>query len=323
MMQSQRMNESTLLLKMMQLWQRMKHLWQRIRRNWGLYLLMLPAIVIFICFTYLPMYGIVIAFKDFRPALGIMGSKWAGLKYFERYFSSYMFSSTIINTLVISLYTIAVTFPLPIVIALMCNQMYAKRFKKFFQVSTYLPHFISTVVMCGMIILFLSPSSGVIPKLCAMVGIKTGDLMGNAEAFSSIYVWTEAWQHVGWDSIMYIAALSAVDPQLYEAAVVDGANKWQKMRYIDIPMLIPTAITLFILRTGSVMSVGFEKVYLLQNDLNIGASEIISTYVYKMGLKSNQYSYSAAIGLFNNVVNFILLLSVNFIAKKMGDTSLF
>lgn len=298
-------------------------LWLRIRRNWGLYLLMVPAIVIFICFTYLPMYGVVIAFKDFRPALGIMGSKWAGFKYFERYFSSYMFSNTIINTLVISLYTIAVTFPLPIVIALMCNQMYAKRFKKFFQVSTYLPHFISTVVMCGMIILFLSPSSGVIPKLCSLIGIKTGDLMGNADAFSSIYVWTEAWQHVGWDSIMYIAALSAVDPQLYEAAVVDGANKWQKMRYIDIPMLIPTAITLFILRTGSVMSVGFEKVYLLQNDLNIGASEIISTYVYKMGLKSNQYSYSAAIGLFNNVVNFILLLSVNFIAKKMGDTSLF
>lgn len=316
MTQSQRLSDRCSL-------QNARHLWQRTKRNWGLYLLMLPAIVIFICFTYLPMYGVVIAFKDFRPAMGILGSKWAGFKYFERYFSSYMFSNTIINTLVISLYTIAVTFPLPIVIALMCNQMYAKRFKKFFQVSTYLPHFISTVVMCGMIILFLSPSSGVIPKLCGMVGITTGDLMGNADAFSSIYVWTEAWQHVGWDSIMYIAALSAVDPQLYEAAVVDGANKWQKMRYIDIPMLIPTAITLFILRTGSVMSVGFEKVYLLQNDLNIGASEIISTYVYKMGLKSNQYSYSAAIGLFNNVVNFVLLLSVNFIAKKMGDTSLF
>lgn len=300
-----------------------RNLWLRIRRNWGLYLLMVPAIVIFVCFTYLPMYGVVIAFKDFSPSLGIWGSKWAGLKYFRRYFNSYMFSNTIINTLVISLYTIAVTFPLPIVIALMCNQMYAKRFKKFFQVSTYLPHFISTVVMCGMIILFLSPSSGVIPKLCGMIGIKTGDLMGKANAFSSIYVWTEAWQHVGWDSIMYIAALSAVDPQLYEAAVVDGANKWQKMRYIDIPMLVPTAITLFILRIGSVMSVGFEKVYLLQNDLNIGASEIISTYVYKMGLKSNQYSYSAAIGLFNNVVNFVLLLSVNFVAKKMGDTSLF
>ena len=300
-----------------------RSLWLRIRRNGGLYLLMIPAMIIFICFTYLPMYGIVIAFKNFKPARGILGSEWAGLRYFKKYFSSYMFSNTIRNTLLISIYTILVTFPLPILIALMCNQMYAKRFKKFFQVSTYLPHFISTVVMCGMIVLFLSPSSGVIPKLLGYIGVQTGDLMGKASAFSSIYVWTEAWQHVGWDSIMYIAALSAVDPQLYEAAVVDGANKWQKMRSIDIPLLMPTAVVLFILRAGSVMSVGFEKVYLLQNDLNISASEIISTYVYKIGLKSNQYSYSAAIGLFNNVVNFILLLSVNFIAGKMGDTSLF
>ena len=300
-----------------------RSLWLRIRRNGGLYLLMIPAMIIFICFTYLPMYGIVIAFKNFKPARGILGSEWAGLRYFKKYFSSYMFSNTIRNTLLISIYTILVTFPLPILIALMCNQMYAKRFKKFFQVSTYLPHFISTVVMCGMIVLFLSPSSGAIPKLLGYIGVQTGDLMGKASAFSSIYVWTEAWQHVGWDSIMYIAALSAVDPQLYEAAVVDGANKWQKMRSIDIPLLMPTAVVLFILRAGSVMSVGFEKVYLLQNDLNISASEIISTYVYKMGLKSNQYSYSAAIGLFNNVVNFILLLSVNFIAGKMGDTSLF
>jgi len=295
----------------------------RIRRNAGLYLLMLPAFIIFICFTYLPMYGIVIAFKDFRPASGILGSNWAGLKYFTKYFSSYMFGNTIRNTLVISLYTILVTFPLPIVIALMCNQMNAKRFKKFYQVSTYLPHFISTVVMCGMIVLFLSPSSGVLPKLMSLVGVKLGDLMGMPGAFSSIYAWTEVWQHVGWDSIMYIAALSAVDPQLYEAAVVDGANKWQKILYIDLPLLIPTAIVLFILRTGSVMSVGFEKVYLLQNDLNLSSSEIISTYVYKMGLKSSQYSYSAAIGLFNNIVNFILLLSVNTIANKLGNTSLF
>ena len=224
----------------------------RIRRNGGLYLLMIPAMIIFICFTYLPMYGIVIAFKNFKPARGILGSEWAGLRYFKKYFSSYMFSNTIRNTLVISIYTILVTFPLPILIALMCNQMYAKRFKKFFQVSTYLPHFISTVVMCGMIVLFLSPSSGVIPKLLGYIGVQTGDLMGKASAFSSIYVWTEAWQHVGWDSIMYIAALSAVDPQLYEAAVVDGANKWQKMRSIDIPLLMPTAVVLFILRAGSV-----------------------------------------------------------------------
>jgi len=295
----------------------------RIYRNWGLYLLMLPAMVIFFCFTYLPMYGVTIAFKDFRPAQGIWGSHWVGLKYFERYFNSYMFGNTIVNTLVISLYTIAITFPLPILLALMCNQMYAKRFKKFFQVSTYLPHFISTVVMCGMIIMFLSPSSGIIPKLCSMAGIQTGDLMGNAGAFSSIYVWTEVWQHVGWDSIMYIAALSSIDPQLYEAAEVDGASKWQKILAIDIPMLVPTMVTLFILRCGSLLGVGFEKVYLLQNDLNISNSEIISTYLYKMGLKSNQYSYSAAIGLFNNVVNFIILVLVNQISKKLSDTSLF
>ncbi|MBQ6526994.1 MAG: sugar ABC transporter permease [Clostridia bacterium] len=298
-------------------------LYARIMRNWGLYLLMLPAMVIFICFTYLPMYGVIIAFKDFRPASGIWGSRWAGLKYFERYFNSYMFGNTITNTLLISLYTIAVTFPLPIVLALMCNQMYAQKFKKFFQVSTYLPHFISTVVMCGMIIMFLSPSSGIIPRLCGFIGIQTGDLMGNASAFSSIYVWSEVWQHVGWDSIMYIAALSSVDPQLYEAAEVDGASKWQKMLAIDIPMLIPTMMTLFILRCGSLLGVGFEKVYLLQNDLNITTSEIISTYVYKMGLKSNQYSYSAAIGLFNNVVNFAILILVNQISKRLSETSLF
>ena len=300
-----------------------RNTWEHIRRNWGLYLLMLPAIVIFICFTYLPMYGVIIAFKDFRPAQGIWGSKWAGLKYFERYFNSYMFTNTIVNTLVISLYTLAVTFPLPILLALMCNQMYARRFKKVFHVSTYLPHFISTVVMCGMIIMFLSPSSGVIPKIMAIFGVKMGDLMGNAGAFASIYVWTEVWQHLGWDSIMYIAALSAIDPQLYEAAEVDGASKWQKIRTIDIPMLVPTMVTLFILRCGSLLGVGFEKVYLLQNDLNIAKSEIISTYLYKMGLKSNQYSYSAAIGLFNNVVNFVILILVNQISRKISDTSLF
>ncbi len=299
------------------------HTWEHIRRNWGLYLLMLPAIVIFVCFTYLPMYGVIIAFKDFKPASGIWGSQWAGLKYFTRYFNSYMFSNTILNTLIISLYTLVVTFPLPILLALMCNQMYAKRFKKFFQVSTYLPHFISTVVMCGMIIMFLSPSSGVIPKILSVMGFSIGDLMGNANAFSGIYVWTEVWQHVGWDSIMYIAALSAIDPQLYEAAAVDGANKWQKIRAIDIPMLVPTMVTLFILRCGSLLGVGFEKVYLLQNDLNIARSEIISTYLYKMGLKSNQYSYSAAIGLFNNAVNFVILILVNQISRKISDTSLF
>ena len=297
------------------------NIWHRVYSDRALYLLLLPSFIIMFIFTYLPMYGVVIAFKDFTPAKGIMGSSWAGFKYFKQYFNSFQFWPTIKNTLILSIYSIVVTFPLPIVLALICNQMRTGKFKKVFQVSTYLPHFISTVVMCGMIILFLSPSQGIIAKLLGFIGIQMPNLMGQASAFSSIYVWTEAWQHVGWDSILYIAALSAVDPSLYEAATMDGANKWQKLVNIDIPMLLPTATVMFILRTGSVMSVGFEKVYLLQNTLNSSASEIISTYVYKMGLVSSQYSLSSAIGLFNNIINLILLISVNYISKKMSDTS--
>lgn len=293
-----------------------------VRRSAPLYLLMLPSIVIFLMFTYYPMYGVIIAFKNFTPAEGILGSPWVGLKHFQQFFNSYQFWPTIRNTLIISFYTILVTFPLPIVLALLCNQMRSKKFKKFFQVSTYLPHFISTVVMCGMIILFLSPSTGIIAKLVGLLGIKMPNLMGSASAFPSVYVWTEAWQHVGWDSILYIATLSAIDPTLYEAATMDGANKWHKVLHIDIPALLPTATIMLIMRMGSVMSVGFEKVYLLQNPLNSSSSEILSTYVYKMGLVSNQYSLSAAIGLFNNVINLILLIVVNQIAKKLSDTSL-
>lgn len=296
--------------------------WKRIWRNRSLYVLLVPAVVILICFTYLPMYGITIAFKDFVPAIGIHDSPWVGFKYFQQYFNAYTFTQTISNTLLLSLYTMVVTFPLPIILALLCNQMAAKRFKKFFQVSTYLPHFISTVVMCGMIILFLSPSSGIIPKLMGYLGVQMPNLMGLPGAFRHVYVWTEVWQHCGWDSIMYIAALSSVDPSLYEAATVDGANQWQKMLKIDIPMLLPTATVLLILRAGSLMSVGFEKVYLLQNNLNLVTSEIISTYVYKMGMISSQYSLSAAIGFFNNIINFALLMIVNGISNKLSDTSL-
>lgn len=294
----------------------------RIKESKGLYLMLLPSFVLFLLFTYYPMYGVIIAFKNFKPAQGIWGSEWAGLSNFVQFFHSYQFWPVIRNTLVISLYTILVTFPLPIALALMCNQMKALRFKKFFQVSTYLPHFISTVVMCGMIILFLSPSAGIIARLLGLLGYKMPNLMGEAEAFPHIYVWTEVWQHLGWDSILYIATLSSVDPTFYEAATVDGATKWDKIRYIDFPALIPTAVIMFILRMGSVMSIGFEKVYLLQNTLNSSTSEIISTYVYKMGLVSNQYSLSAAIGLFNNLINLFLLILVNQIAKKVSDTSL-
>ena len=296
--------------------------WTGVKESRALYLLMLPSIIIFLLFTYYPMYGVIIAFKNFTPADGILGSEWVGLKNFIQYFNSYQFGLTIRNTIVISLYTIVVTFPLPIFLALMCNQIKAKKFKKFFQVSTYLPHFISTVVMCGMLILFLSPSTGIISKLVGLFGFELPNLMGSASAFPSIYVWSEAWQHVGWDSILYIATLSAVDPSLYEAATMDGAGKWKKMLHIDVPALMPTATIMFILRMGSVMSVGFEKIYLLQNTLNSSTSEIISTYVYKMGLISNQYSLSSAIGLFNNVINLLLLLLVNAISKKLSDTSL-
>ena len=296
--------------------------WHRVYSDRALYLLLLPSLVIMFIFTYMPMYGVVIAFKDFTPAKGIMGSDWAGLKYFKQYFNSYQFWPTIKNTLLISIYSIVVTFPLPIVLALVCNQMRTGKFKKVFQVSTYLPHFISTVVMCGMIILFLSPSSGVIAKLLSFIGIQMPNVMGSAAAFPSVYVWTEVWQHLGWDSILYIAALAAIDPSLYEAATMDGASKWQKMLKIDIPLLMPTATVMFILRMGSVMNVGFEKVYLLQNNLNTASSEIISTYVYKMGLVSSQYSLSSAIGLFNNLINLVLLVTVKYISKKMSDTSL-
>lgn len=298
------------------------NIWHRVYSDRALYLLLLPSFIIMFIFTYLPMYGVVIAFKDFTPAKGIMRSSWAGLKYFKQYFNSFQFWPTIKNTLILSIYSIVVTFPLPIVLALICNQMRTGKFKKIFQVSTYLPHFISTVVMCGMIILFLSPSSGVIAKLLSLIGIQMPNVMGSAGAFPSVYVWTEVWQHLGWDSILYIAALAAIDPSLYEAATMDGASKWQKMLKIDIPLLMPTATVMFILRMGSVMNVGFEKVYLLQNNLNTASSEIISTYVYKMGLVSSQYSLSSAIGLFNNLINLVLLVTVNYISKKMSDTSL-
>lgn len=297
-------------------------LWKRITNNWGLYVLLLPAIALLIMFTYQPMLGIIIAFKDFKPSEGIIGSAWAGFDHFVRFFNSFKFLPTLKNTLLISIYSILITFPVPIVLALLCNQLRRGWFKKVFQVSTYLPHFISTVVMCGMIILFLSPSTGIIAHFLSYFSVTLPNLMGQASAFSSIYVWTEAWQHVGWDSILYIAALSAIDPTLYEVATIDGASKWQKMKNIDLPLLLPTATIMFILRAGSVMSIGFEKVYLLQNSLNIASSEVIATYVYKMGLVNNQYSLSAAISLFNNVINLVLLITVNQIAKKLSKTSL-
>lgn len=297
--------------------------WIRIRRNWGLYLLLLPAVVLLICFTYRPMYGVLIAFKEYKAVDGIFGSEWATpwFKYFKKYFDSYQFSATIKNTLSITLYSLAV-FPIPIILALGINQMRNGRYKKIFQTVTYMPHFISTVVMVGLITLLLSPGSGVFGAICNALGFDAPNLMGKAGAFKHLYVWTDIWQHAGWDSIIYIAALSGIDPSLYEAATMDGATKFQKIRYVDIPMLIPTAVIMLIMKVGGIMSLGFEKVYLMQNDLNLSSSEVISTYVYKIGVVNTQYSYSAAINLFSTLVNFALLILVNQISKRVSENSL-
>jgi len=295
---------------------------KQLKKSGPLYILLLPSIILLLCFTYLPMYGLLIAFKDYSPALGIWGSPWAGLKHFIQYFNSYQFDLTIKNTLNISLYSILVGFPLPIALAILCNQIRIGMFKKVFQVTTYLPHFISTMVMCGMILIFLSPSNGLISNLLGLIGIEMPNVLSDSSFFSSIYVWSDVWQHIGWDSIIYLAALSAINPTYYEAATMDGASKMQKILHIDLPLLLPTAMILLILRAGSLLSVGFEKVLLLQNPLNLAGSEVISTYVYKIGLQNFQYSLSTAIGLFNTVVNIVILLLVNWMSKKLTKTGL-
>ena len=296
---------------------------RKIKSNIPLYVLLFPSIILLIMFAYIPMLGLVIAFKDYSPANGILNSPWVGFKYFTQFFNSVQFGTTMMNTLKISIYSILVGFPLPILLALLCNQLRTGKFKKVFQVTTYLPHFISTMVMCGMIILFLSPNSGLIANIFKSLGWTMPNLLSKPDSFAGVYVWSDVWQHIGWDSIIYLAALSAIDPTYYEAATMDGASRIQKILNIDLPLLLPTAMILLILRAGSLLSIGFEKVLLLQNPLNIAGSEVISTYVYKVGMINFQYSYSTAIGLFNTVVNLIILLSVNWFSKRYTKTGLF
>ena len=296
---------------------------RKIKSNIPLYVLLFPSIILLIMFAYIPMLGLVIAFKDYSPANGILNSPWAGFKYFTQFFNSVQFGTTMMNTLKISIYSILVGFPLPILLALLCNQLRAGKFKKVFQVTTYLPHFISTMVMCGIIILFLSPNSGLIANIFKTLGWTMPNLLSKPDSFAGVYVWSDVWQHIGWDSIIYLAALSAIDPTYYEAATMDGASRMQKILNIDLPLLLPTAMILLILRAGSLLSIGFEKVLLLQNPLNLAGSEVISTYVYKVGMQNFQYSYSTAIGLFNTVVNLIILLSVNWFSKRYTKTGLF
>lgn len=296
---------------------------QKMLHCWQLYVMLLPTILYFILFHYLPIFGVQIAFRDYNAMKGIWHSDWVGLKHFTRFVTSVQFKTLLTNTLKLSLTSLAVGFPLPIIFALILNEVKSPKLKKVVQNVTYAPHFISTVVVVSMVTMFLSPSTGIINYAFQALGGKTTDFMGKAEAFVAIYVISGQWQNLGWNAIIYVAALSSVDTQLYDAAKIDGANRFQKIWNIDVPTILPTAVTLLILNCGSILSVGYEKTYLMQNSLNLSASEIISTYVYKVGLVNAQYSYTAAIGLFNSVVNVCLLIIVNTIAKKISDTSLF
>ncbi|HHX12744.1 MAG TPA: sugar ABC transporter permease [Clostridiales bacterium] len=268
------------------------------------------------------MYGIQIAFKDFSPMKGIWSSPWVGFKHFIRFFNNYQFEALIKNTLGISIFSLIFAFPIPIIFALFLNEIKSKYFKKSVQFITFAPHFLSTVVVVGMVISFLSPNSGIINNIIVAFGGEPIYFMTEPSMFKGIYITSGIWQNLGFDAVIYIAALSGVDVQLYEAAAIDGANKFQRLIYITIPALIPTATIMLIRQFGSVMDIGFEKVFLMQNDLNRSSSSVISTYVYEMGITGSQFSFSAAVGLFNALINFVLIIVVNRIAKKVGDTSL-
>lgn len=302
-------------------WKSVRH---RVKVNWELYVIIAIPVLWLLIFCYYPMYGVQIAFRKFSALKGIIGSPWVGVANFTRFFNSYNFAKVIKNTLSISLYDLVMGFPFPIILAILLNNCLKPRFKKFVQIITYMPYFISTVVMVGIIIQFLSPKVGIVNYAIQAFGGKEIDFMGRPEYFRNIYVWTNIWQGTGWTAIIYLSALSAIDPGLHEAALVDGASRWQRMWHIDIPGILPTIAIMLTLRMGSIMSVGFEKAFLMQNDLNIGASEIISTYVYKTGLASAapDYSYSAAIGLFNSAINLILISIVNYINSKINEISL-
>ena len=287
-----------------------------------LLLMVAPVMIYFFLFSYLPMYGITIAFKQYSPFRGYIASPWVGFKHFITFFE-YPFAWRLIkNTFLLSLYSLLWGFPAPIIFALILNEVKNERGKKFVQTITYMPHFISTVIIVSMITMFLSPSTGVFNKLITSLGFEKTNLMSDASYFRSIYIASGIWSGIGWGAIIYLAALSNIDPTLYESAIMDGANKLQKIIYINIPCIAPTIITLLILRTGSLMSVGFEKVFLLQGTINFEVSDVIQTYVYRSGIKGGQMSYATAIGLFNSVVNILFLLSSNYLSRRVNETSL-
>ncbi|MBD1379741.1 ABC transporter permease [Metabacillus arenae] len=287
-------------------------------RNFSLYLFLAPAVILTIIFKYVPMYGSIIAFKDFSPMKGILGSNWVGFEHFIRFLSSPNFYEIFMNTLKLSFYGLILGFPVPIILALMLNQVRRKSIKKNMQLILYAPNFISVVVITGMLFIFLSPN-GAVNSILGFFMNKPISFMTEPEYFMSVYIISGIWQGAGWASIIYIAALANVDPSLHEAATIDGASLLRRIWHIDLPALKPVMAVLFILAAGGIMAIGFEKAYLMQTTMNITASEIIPTYVYKIGLQAGDYAYSTAIGLFNSVINVIMLVIVNVIVKRLNE----
>ena len=292
-----------------------KPLGRRMADNWQLYLLLLVPVVLTVIYKYIPMYGIQIAFRDFRASQGYLGSEFVGLKWFERFFIAPTFGRMIKNTILLSLYGLLWSFPIPIILSLGINQLRFNRYKRVVQTVLYAPHFISTMVICGMLRIFLSPSGGLINLLLGT----SVDFLTESTAFRTIYIASGIWQDAGWGCIIYLATLSNIDMTLYEAAKVDGASVFQRILNIDIPALLPMAILNLIMSAGSLMNIGFEKAWLLQTDLNKATSDVIAVYVYQQGIENAKYSYSTAVGLFNTVINLILLIVVNKIASKTSD----
>lgn len=290
-------------------------------RNKSLYFMILPVIVFYIIFSYLPMYGAIIAFEDFKPQLGILGSPWVGLKHFRSFFESPSFLSILGNTFRLSLSSLVFGFPAPILLALLLNELHNEKFAKVVQNFTYMPHFISTVVICGMVRTF-TMDDGIIVYIMSLFGFEPKTLLNFPEYFTSIYVVSGVWQTIGWSSIIYLAALTGVDAQLYEAAELDGANRWKQVIHITIPSIMPTIIIMLILKVGQILNVGFEKIILLYNSSTISVADVISSYSYRKGLIDLNWSFSSAVGLFNSVVNFIFVIAMNQFSKKLGDTSL-
>jgi putative aldouronate transport system permease protein len=294
---------------------------KRIRKSIPYYVLIFLPLVYLLLFKYYPMLGVQIAFKDFKVRGGIWGSPWVGWKHFKMFFDSATAGTIIKNTFLLSLYYLLASFPLPIILAVCLNECRSSKFKKFTQMITYMPYFISTVVLVSMIIQFTDISSGFVNQIIKALGGEAVNFMGNVKYFRTLYVWTGVWQTMGYSAIVYLAALTGVPVELYEAAKVDGASKFRRILSIDIPYIAPTIITLFILNTGSILSIGFEKIYLMQNSINTPVSEVISTYVYKIGVLQFNYSYSTAVGLFNSLVNLAMLLIVNTLSDRISKVS--